>query len=316
MTQLFKYVSNEKYILEDGYIRATQLEALNDPFEATYCKKSLKKLSKHFEGCEKGKELIKSIEDEKHNIGIISFSESKDNLLMWAHYGNEYSGYLIGASTIGVITGNIFHKLFPFWEDSGIKKIYDGTFSSIHYRKQFSYKIDMFDRDYSNISRECKNRILYDIFRHKSEEWIYEKEHRIILRLEQADKIIILDLDSNRLRELNNFFDLTNIIVEKENKTIFFMERIKKEEDRSELSSILAKYARDNPNNLYLFKLDGHSICSLSIGPKLKNYNNKNAEKYDSYIKSKGSFDIYKVKENKSNYTLDFKKLYDKYDLN
>ena len=38
---LFKYVSNPDFILEDGYIRATQLSALNDPFEANYDKKGL-----------------------------------------------------------------------------------------------------------------------------------------------------------------------------------------------------------------------------------------------------------------------------------
>ena len=34
-------------------------------------------------------------------------------------------------------------------------------------------------------------RLLYEIFQQKSDEWIYEKEHRIILKLEQADRIVI-----------------------------------------------------------------------------------------------------------------------------
>jgi hypothetical protein len=35
--------------LKDGYIRATQLSALNDPFEAIYCENALSELCLHFE---------------------------------------------------------------------------------------------------------------------------------------------------------------------------------------------------------------------------------------------------------------------------
>lgn len=65
---LFKYVSNLDYILNDGYIRATQLSALNDPFEANYDKDGLKKLVKELEDFNDF-DMIDYIEKEKHKIG-------------------------------------------------------------------------------------------------------------------------------------------------------------------------------------------------------------------------------------------------------
>jgi hypothetical protein len=80
--------------LKDGYIRATQLSALNDPFEAIYCENALSELCLHFE-----------------------------------------------------------------------------------------------------------------IFQQKSDEWIYEKEHRVTLRLDQADKVIV-----NDIHRLKNTFVLNKLL--------------------------------------------------------------------------------------------------------
>ena len=306
---LYKFVSNHDYILKDGYIRATQLSALNDPFEAVYCKDSLIRLSKEFEY----DYLIdiNQIEVDKHKIGVISFTESKDNLLMWAHYANEYKGSLIGISKSGYVMGSIFKNLFPFYNSSLIP-IFEGKLEPVTYRKQPMYKIDMFDRDYSNISITGENQILYEIFQQKSEEWIYEKEHRIILRLEQADKIVLEDLEDEELDKLKEIFIEDESIIEKNterNQTIFYLNKIEDEDERSILASLLTKYSK-NPNNLYLFKLCPHSICSLIFGQNAKSFD------FNSYVEkwnSRGYFDVYKSRINKSTYTLDFEKLHSKF---
>ena len=73
-------MSSPNYLLKDGYIRATQIAALNDPFEASYCEEGLRELSSHFEIYEEGEKLVAHINENKHKIGVISFSEAKDNL--------------------------------------------------------------------------------------------------------------------------------------------------------------------------------------------------------------------------------------------
>lgn len=55
-------MSNPEYFLKDGYIRATQLSALNDPFEATYCKMHYQSFVLILEIYESPNELIDYIE--------------------------------------------------------------------------------------------------------------------------------------------------------------------------------------------------------------------------------------------------------------
>jgi Ca2+-binding EF-hand superfamily protein len=74
--RLYKYVANPENILKDGYIRATQLSALNDPFEANYSKEGLKELIREFDYTSKGEEFINYIEENKHKVGVISFTDS------------------------------------------------------------------------------------------------------------------------------------------------------------------------------------------------------------------------------------------------
>ena len=315
---LYKYVSNPNFILNDGYIRATQLSALNDPFEATYSKKALKKLTKEFNNELDEREIIKYIEENKHKVGVISFTEAKDDLLMWAHYANEHKGVLIGFSFYTVF----FKKLFRFTETALDKPFdyYDGKCHAIIYRKQQMYKIDMFDRDYSNISVEGEDRLLFEIFLQKSDEWIYEKEHRIILKLSQADKVILDDFDKYKdIPFIDNM--LNNDILEKPKiefesckkdngdeckKLHIFLEDIESEEDRSVYGNLLASLAEDNSEIVYLFKIDSSSICSLTYGTKSSKEIRNN--KY-LYPKQTGHFERYNTRLNKKNYTLKFQEI-------
>jgi hypothetical protein len=307
---LYKYVNEPKYILEEGYIRATQLSALNDPFEANYSKKELKYLAKEFNDYSDKKErkkLVKYVEENISKVGIISFTESKDNLLMWAHYANEHKGALIGF----LLHGNSFKNLFS----DGINTVFDENFDyyngvchPVIYRKQPLYNIDKFDRDYSNISMEGYDRLVHEILLQKSDEWIYEKEHRIILKLSQADKVILEDFDKYKNIDFidnmlnSDIFD-EKPIVKKEGKELhIYLEQMKVNEDRCLWGDGLANLARNNPQILFLFKLHPNSISSLTYGIR--------AEKKEKYFYPNSRFfEIFKTKLNKKNYTLKFKQL-------
>ena len=314
---LFKYVSNPDFILEDGYIRATQLSALNDPFEANYDKKGLRELAKHFDDMS-GKEIIDYIEKHKYKIGVICFSETKDNLLMWAHYANEHKGALIGFS---VSNETIFENLISPHDSSFMDYcMYLGKCLPIKYRKQPLYKIDKFDRDYSNVCVEKEDRILFEIFQHKSDEWIYEKEHRITLRLEQADKVILDDINKYKnIKWVNDMLNNKSLpeediakYLEKdkndENKLHIFLERIEDKINRMVYGSLLADLAKDNPSILYLFKVSSSSICSIAYGNKRELTSIKN---YD-FPQKTGYFERFKTKIDTNHYTLKFNGLHKK----
>lgn len=282
---LFKYVSNPDHILEEGYIRATQLSALNDPFEANYSQEGLQKVGSECE-CFEYEQLINYIEEYKHKVGIISFSESKDDLLMWAHYANEHKGALIGfwfsnksaQSNIFIPRGTAMAKKY---------NCFTGKCLPVKYRKQPIYEIDPFDRDYSNIFAEGEDGMLFEILQQKSNEWIYEKERRITLKLEQADKVIIDDFKQYENEKwFQNIFIKRDIIEEifftfEDNKLGIFLENVTDDCDRQVTGEILAALAKNNPNILYLFKVSNLSIsiCSVAYGLKadiknIKSYSN------------------------------------------
>ncbi len=303
---LFKYVSNPDFILEDSYIRATQLSALNDPFEANYDKEGLIELVREFDDMS-GEEIITHIEENKHKIGVICFSEAKDNLLMWAHYANEHKGALIGFSLYGgslVSTENLTKEnIFSQYA------MFKGQCLPVKYRKQPLYKIDAFDRDYSNVCVEGGDRIIFEIFQQKSDEWIYEKEHRITLKLEHADKVTLdkVTLDNTKLLTTKSLLeeDMSKYIEQDKkdkSKWHIFLERIEDRCNRMVYGSLLANLAKDNPNILYLFKLSSSSICSVSYGHK----GDMNNIKYYTFPNQTGFFESFKTTTDKKNYTITF----------
>ena len=183
MKQLFKYLPEPRNLFDEGFIRLSQPVVLNDPFEASFCSKSLDELSSHFynsmaQDPEFGNiSFSQYIEMRMHNIGIVSLSENKENLLMWAHYANEHKGVVAGISYMPML-GSIFLNLFradtlinSSW---GVEHSpFDGIPKPVSYRKGLRYRNDKFDYDYSNIDAEGADRILYEVFMQKSDEWIY-----------------------------------------------------------------------------------------------------------------------------------------------
>ena len=175
------------------------------------------------------------------------------------------------------------------------------------YRKQLRYKNDRFDFDYSNICIEGGARILSEIFLQKSEEWIYEKEHRITLRLEQADKVIICNLHDmqnikikndivsagwTRFNELNNCFEINLMKIDDE----FF---------RYVVSSSLAELSGNN-NNIYLMKLDSSAISHCLFGLNCEvNIDELNVK----YARSAGYLNFWRAIKNDSYYCLEFEQI-------
>lgn len=306
MKLLYKYMSNPEYFLKEGYIRATQLSALNDPFEASYCQEALSDLCPHFEICESPHELISYIEENKNKIGVISLTEAKDNLLMWSHYANEHKGAVIGFWAKSAFDGNMFTNLHePQLNSTSLFdgfEMFHGECLPVMYRKQPRYRVDQFDFDYSNITAEGEDRILFEIFQQKSDEWIYEKEHRVTLRLDQADKVVVDNV--HRLKNKHVLKKLLEIGNEdsKGRFTVYLNELTNKVE-REAYARNLVELNHD-PSSLYLFKV-GH-VQSVIYGF------NVSESMIESYQKNFGHYrhiEQWKASLNRDFYTLEFSEI-------
>ena len=188
----YKYVSAERIdILQNRLIRFTQPNALNDPFEARPYFHTLGK-----------KELARSFADmirqapirdpfpnlrerfyQLHNTaGILSLSETPNNLLMWAHYAEGHTGFVL------VLDGS--HSFFK------------GNDSLLGFAKpeRVEYRLEL---PRLAIEDTYKEAVTSEIFFVKGLDWKYEKEWRYLKFRADADK---------RIRNANkpdiNFFRL------------------------------------------------------------------------------------------------------------
>lgn len=305
MRTLFKYMSSPRSFFEDGYIRLTQLCALNDPYEFSYCEDGLRQLVADFdEGYHFTKDICEYVEAHKHKIGIISLTEAKDNLLMWAHYGDEHRGLAAGFSMNPILEGKISERLFrPTVSLSSYDgyEPFDGKPVPIMYRKQPRYRIDRYDFDYSCIDAEGADRILHDIFCQKSDEWIYEKEHRIVLRLEQADRVIIpkRHVEEEKLvRELPS----STVADQSNGRLLISLDRMDDPYAREVLARALSEYSAD-PNVVYLLNIPAGLISSCLLGLRSLY---KPQDVSTAYTRSLGYFEIYQATRPKGHYQLEF----------
>ena len=84
---LYKYCRPPRIdVLESGRIMLTRARGFNDPFE----------LNPHITTISDPIEYGKYIADRIKNIVILSLADNRESLLMWAHYTESHSGFLIG----------------------------------------------------------------------------------------------------------------------------------------------------------------------------------------------------------------------------
>lgn len=113
-------------------------------------------------------ELIRKLAEEDTRekaarFGVVSLAQAWDNLLMWAHYSAYHGGFCVGFNT---------NKLF---EELHVKynSVKFGTFCPVHVEYPPVYPIIHLIRS-SNID-------VSQVFKVKSDHWIYEDEVRLLL---------------------------------------------------------------------------------------------------------------------------------------
>ncbi|MGF1761865.1 DUF2971 domain-containing protein [Aliivibrio kagoshimensis] len=180
--KLYKYMPLRPDFFTNRWLRASTRTALNDPFEIIASDEYLIDMVMSLSIFkEKGRsktrdeaiEFLGSSESEGAddvfflNHGVISFTETRDNLLMWAHYAEQHQGMVIE-----------FDSKHEFFSSKYVTKnnSHEGRLSRVLYRKERLASV---------------NNYLMELYLHKSDEWAYEKEHRLILDLVTADKKLI-----------------------------------------------------------------------------------------------------------------------------
>lgn len=142
---------------ENFLLRATERADLNDPFEFLPPKDFYDAVVEY---ALKGTDIewAKNITYDEFrrsfylSNGVISFTETRSNLLMWSHYAQGHTGLVIE-----FYIQNYFFK----------------TVKRVGYDNIRPYQINVTDLD--------------NLFFIKSDEWIYEKEYRIVKRKSDHD---------------------------------------------------------------------------------------------------------------------------------
>lgn len=179
---LYKYVSYSagRKILESNSIGFTQPNNFNDPFEleAGYPQASEEEMQKNIFS---NFNVYNKKEIWKRNTGVLSLTRQPINALMWAHYGKQHTGMVIGIdssideftcekkNTIPVQYGNVIYTN---------KKPEHGFISSPTDRLNIG--------DTTHFSKEHLEQ-LQRLFLYKSMCWSYEEEVRVAKCLNGVD---------------------------------------------------------------------------------------------------------------------------------
>lgn len=194
MKTLYKYArSRNGFLFQSFLLKFSMRHELNDPFEVIPSNEAFAEFflkNKHYNYGKTKEEIIKNLDSPSSTYipsmhkdyafdryGIISFSETFDNLLMWSHYGDEHKGVVIGFK---IDSPELSTKYCKTWDD----KI--GKPQKVNYRKFRNKEIE-------------KPGSINDIFITKSDDWIYEKEHRMIIDIEDAEYILASKKTKNEI---------------------------------------------------------------------------------------------------------------------
>lgn len=178
-TSIFKYRAFNKSSIEllvNRELWFANPETLNDPFECQMIMpEMLKSIWRHHEISEIEQDNIKKFLSERiDEIGVCSFSQIRQNQLMWAHYADEHKGFCIGFSE-DILKKNIHpvHSQVVKYESD---LPYKGVIERI---KQFE-KHPPPDKKLCNSAHSIASDILSSVIGVKYTNWHYEKEVRLI----------------------------------------------------------------------------------------------------------------------------------------
>ncbi len=218
MITFYKYVkaTTLKKILESNKMRLTNIDELNDLFELAYFEND---------------EWI-----SLNNIAVLCLTRSNLKRLMWAHYGDSFKGACIGIT----INENI---LYPVCYSS--KKISSKNYKEV-LKDNKMIPIKSMKKDYPDYG-------INTIAFYKHAQWFYEKEYRIVSKLNDYESCFSKD-DNHLFIEVKIQEITIGINYDKNTDDVLTLDDLKKE--CRNRSIVLKEISRDNKK----FKLKSKKI--------------------------------------------------------
>lgn len=305
METLYKYTSFfGMRELIDNHLRLSIPSTLNDPFERLFDIKLENEIIELLELEDIEIKLPKFITNEvrksvfKKNVhrihdryGIISFSETPRNLLMWAHYANQHAGLCIGYKTDFLKKYDSYQKTTFLIEEPIPQRVKYDCIRSHELRNTPCNKYE--------IMAEIKNHFLT-----KGDVWTYEKEHRSIIPVMWADRVKFLG-DPKKDCESKIFLEqLENEgIIKKVNESEKFTYELKKEMH-------IHRYMENKRDIAYFIKAPLSAIASIYLGCNLPDNDKKSIEKTIKNNQSEfGHIKLYESKLSQDRFELEFNPL-------
>ncbi|WP_206744512.1 DUF2971 domain-containing protein, partial [Salinivibrio sp. ML290] len=269
---IYKYMPLRKDFFDNLFIRGTQKYALNDPFELRPSSElEYKKLADH----------------AYFEFAIISLSETNNNLLMWSHYADQHKGIVIELDA----KHGLFESYLPFPTTTFDDELDTDVLDEEEIKKRASINSGKIQRVRYNTQRPTYNQFenILEHFLVKCDEWIYEKEHRIILPLVTADRIIVHEDHLSDIEfyvqspEVLEELDLGNgmHMINLKEPLIYEAETLIREDEeyisREELilafvDNIINEYLQrisEDPRTIFLYKVPAEAIKSIYFGCKV-----------------------------------------------
>lgn len=310
METLYKYT---KYFgletISSGAIRLSPPETLNDPFEHSINSEVEEELMNDtplvdlgiFNNYSLNPEVIRAIKLQLINgdlssYGIVSLSETPRNLLMWAHYADEHQGVCIGYKK------NLFSELN------------DKKATDLEIEKYLPVKVNYDNRRPQKLRGSAsrndilKKQILSQLLT-KSDDWIYEKEHRCIIPMLWADEVKLLKsideiLKDSRQKAISNL-KLHKQIAENEKGNLY--------DCGNKISGIsaLVKILGNKKDAVFLKNTNPSSIVSIHLGCRFnKNEANEIISKISTSKHPLNHIKIYQYEIDKKRFELKEKQIY------
>ncbi|MBN3196507.1 DUF2971 domain-containing protein [Pectobacterium versatile] len=286
---LYKYMTLREGFFTNPMIRATPAKHLNDPFEGSFNAQQVRDAQRNHqdyyrlqgedvEGYADEYQINESmwlLQSDMDELGIISFTESFNNTLMWAHYGDEHKGLVVEFDFkepfFSSSTQNVDGRAMRF------KKDFMGTCFELPEKVDYRRDFPDFKRPEFSAPDDMKdfhwNKFYRSILFTKSIDWIYEQEQRSVVRLYDADSIICKG--NEYIKEVCKR-DSSIIIHElKDGKMqVTFPDEYEMDEEMGDQSIKMEVFRLvTDPQAMFFFKINPYAISSVYFGCKSNHHN-------------------------------------------
>lgn len=286
---LYKYTKINKNFFKNYCLRITPNSDLNDPFEVIPLKDNL--------GSVMSAEIIDEYEEIIKRYGILSLTEDFHNYLMWAHYADNHKGIVIEINT--EFNNFITRKTGNFYD----RDIFDSELNRVVYSKFRGYPIDKNTVFNGQVIRD----VLNFYFFLKSEEWLYEKEHRLVLPFETADSAIVTPEKSQQEACLQRLEELGIVPDERSERSITINSFA--HDDRACQKIIQSKIKNSFDYNIMFFKrIDPRNIKSIYFGARCPSSEIEECIRLSNKLIELGT-NFYQAKLHDSRFELIFEKI-------